>query len=172
MTIQSINPEDITSPKNKHDIVIGMNSILSEPSALGRRVLGGKSITRDLTLGDVITFDFDPGRKLHMIICHHIGKGGWAHAEKYIRTGLDYLWHSGRDDQQFSIVRIGTGLVGRRDGADAAAIHSAMATSYAPLHLFVWDPVEQIVARAALPPLRPLHAWNIAKGERRIRMAA
>ena len=171
--IVDIHQGDITDPGNKRDIIIGMNVRLAEASAIGRRVLVGKSLTRSLELGDVVTFKFDEKRDLHMVICHRLGVGGWLNAEKFLRFGLDYLWQRSANKTQFSIVKVGTGAVGRRDGADAAAIHTAMADSYLPLLLFVWNSAKQAEANVVnLPPLLPHRVWRFGEGEREIRMAA
>ena len=174
MSIVDIHLGDITDPKNKRDIIIGMNTRLAEASAIGRRVLVGKSLARNLELGDVITFKFDELRNLHMIICHTIGGGGWRGAERHIRFGLDYLWQRNQaENRKFSIVKIGAGPIGRRDGADAIAIHTAMADSFLPLHLFVRGSVTLASTNVAnLPPLQPHRIWQHSDGEREIRLAA
>lgn len=170
--IVDIHHGDITNPRNKLDIIIGMNTSLAEASAIGRRVLINKSLTRELGLGDVVTFTFDEHRNLHMLICHYLGSGGWINADKFIRLGLDHLWQCSEAETQFSIVRIGTGPVGIRDGADHAAIHTAMADSWLPLHLYIREP-KQVEARVVqFPPLKALRAWSYEKGEREIRIAA
>ncbi|MDP1689676.1 MAG: hypothetical protein Q8L52_00485 [bacterium] len=172
--IVDIHHGDITDLRNKRDIIIGMNVKLAEASAIGRRVLVDKIITRDMQLGDVITFKFDAERDLHMIICHRLGVGGWAcHADAYIRFGLDFLWQHSKGNNEFSIVKIGCGLVGRRDGADSTAIHTAMTNSFARLHLFVWDKPKRTETNVVnLPPLQPLRTWSSGRGEREIRIAA
>lgn len=174
MSIVDIHLGDITDSKNKRDIIIGMNTRLAEASAIGRRVLVGKSLTRNLELGDVVTFKFDELRNLHMIVCHTIGGGGWRGAEQHIRFGLDYLWQRNHaEDRKFSIVKIGTGPIGRRDGADVVAIHTAMADSFLPLHLFVWKSVASASANVVnLPPLEPYCVWQHREGEREIRLAS
>lgn len=172
MAIQNIVYGDITALNNQLDIVIGMNTKLAEASAIGRRVLVHKGLTRALELGDVITFKFDETRNLHMLICHHIGVGGWMLADKYIRIGLDYLGRRTSFCKHFSIVRIGTGPVGIRDKADSVAIHTAMATSYTPLHLYLFERERAEARVARFPPLKALRTWSIANGEREIRVAA
>lgn len=166
--IPDIRHGDITNPGNEADIIIGMNTRCAEASAIGRTALIGKVLSRELDLGDVITFHFDQHRDLHMLICHELGAGGWSGADQFIRTGLDHLWLRHRDRRKFSIVRIGTGPVGIRDGADAAAIHMAMATSYLPLCLYIWDG-EGVDAKAAqYPILKPSRTWSRRRGEREI----
>ncbi len=170
--IGDIRHGDITSHENKADIIIGMNTRCAEASAIGRTVLVGKILSRELELGDVVTFKFDEHRNLHLLICHELGRGGWQGAERFVRCGLDYLWQRHREKQRFSIVRIGTGPVGIRDGADASAIHTAMADSYLPVTLYIWDG-EGVEARVAqFPPLTPSRTWNFSKGEREIRLAS
>ncbi len=172
--IVDIHHRDITDPWNKRDIVIGMNTQLAEASAIGRRVLIGKSLSRDLELGNVITFKFDEHRELHMVVCHSLGAGGWDGAHQHVRCGLDYLWQRSRGgSREYSIVRIGTGPVGRRDGADFVAIHTAMADSFLPLHLFICDEEKQANANVVnLPPLQPRCVWRYSEGERELRVAA
>jgi hypothetical protein len=174
IVIQEIHYGDITNPDNRRDIIIGMNTALAEASVIGRRVLLGKTLTRPLSLGDVVTFEFDHERQLHMLICHELGKPGWRHADRYVRFGLDYLWQCDNASVDYSIVEIGTGPVGRRDRADAAAILTAMTNSFLPLHLFIHP--EQREAHMAevvgFPPLRSLRIWRVDEGEEDIRVAA
>lgn len=174
MTIKNIIPADVTGKTNKLDIVIGMNPHLAEASLLSRWVLAKMTLTRPLDLGDVITCDFDGKRRLHLIICHHLGRGGWMNAEKYVRWGFDYLWQrSALSGQEFAAVQIGTGAVGRRDGADTGLIRTAMADSFAPIHLYVWDDTEAVAAANVVAiPLRPIRMWNMHHGEKRIPMVA
>lgn len=171
MSIKDIHYGDITTPRNKHDIIIGMNTRLAQASAIGHRVLVNNFVTRELEPGDVVTFKFDEHRNLHMIICHRLCTGGWLNAEKYVRIGLDYLWQRHVFNTHFSIVRIGTGMVGIRDGADASAIHTAMTVSWAPLHLYIWNNERHEVGVEKFPPLKVLRTWSTDKGEREIRMA-
>lgn len=163
---------DITNPENKADIIIGMNTMCAEASAIGRTVLVGKILASELELGDVVTFRLNEHRDLHMLICHELNSGGWGGADQFVRFGLDYLWQRYRNKRAFSIVRIGMGPVGIRDCADAAAIHQAMATSYLPLCLYIWNG-ERVEARVAqFPILKPSRTWSRSRGEREIRVAA
>ncbi len=165
MTIMQIHDGDITASSNPHDIIIGMNTRLAEASAIGRKVLIGKKVSREIELGSVVTFQFDRGRQLHMVVCHHLAKGGWTLADRYIRFGLDYLWQRS-PAAQFSIVQIGDGKIGRRDGADVGAIMTAMASSYASLHLYIWKSEPRRVAEVQVLPLRPIRTWSMERGER------
>ena len=170
MSIRSVVVGDVTS--SSLNIIIGMNTRLGEASALGRQVLSDKSLTRELDLGEVITFDFGLNRRLHMVVCHYLGQGGWMNAEKYLRFGLDYLWQTTKPAQEFAIVQIGMGVVGRRDGADDEALRTAMATSHLPLHLYIRGEAKQAEAHASVVPLRPLRTWSPIRGEQEIRLAA
>lgn len=162
--IRDIIHDDITSRKNPGDIIIGMNTDLQDVTGIGRRFVRNLIPQAALQLGSVITFQFDEQRRVHMIICHTLGKGGWAHAPQHVRFGMDYLNHLD-DGRDYSIVRIGKGRIGRRDGADFSAIHQAMADSYLLADLYVYDmPKQEAMAEAfALP--RPLRAWSVAEGE-------
>ena len=163
--ILDIHMGDITHPFNKRDIIIGMNTKLVEASAIGRRVLVDKFATRALELGDVLTFKYDQHRHLHMVICHTIGEGGWEHADRFLRFGLDYLWQR-NPQKEFSIVKVGTGSVGIRDGADPSTLHSAMASSYLPLHLFVRPEQGEAVDRAAeIAPVPLVALWSHSRGD-------
>ena len=138
---------------------------------------------RRLSPNQPASFEFTPERNVHMIICHAIGEGGWVHADRYVRYGLDYLWQTeaaqhargGLDylmvgtQRRYSIVQIGTGRVGKRDGADHALIRSAIADSYLPVDLYVYDPaLRQLVEQAQQPPIRAFRAWHPVHGEERI----
>lgn len=175
MSIVKIYPRDIFDPRNRLDIVVGMNTTFAEASSLSLSVLEKRTLTQELELGDVITFDFNNRsmQKLHLIICSRIGSGGWKNADQYVRWGLDYLWRRSNFTQEFSIVQIGTGQVGQRDGADAAAIHTAMALSFVPTHLYVLDEVVASVATNVIAmPSRPIRIWNMHRGEKKIPMVA
>ena len=177
--IREIIPDDITAANNKSDIIIGMNSILSDVTGIGLRFVQNSVPSQALQLGSVITYDFDGKRRLHMIICHHLGEGGWDHADRYVRFGMDYLEHADRIDaygegkRDYSIVRIGTGRVGARDGADHIAINRAMAESFLTVDLYVWKRTELMAdVRAMRAPLRPHRAWSSSVGEVPLLLAA
>lgn len=87
--IEEIISGNITDPSNKRNIIIAMNTTLSEATYLAspfvtklRHALKGEEL-----LGSVLSFQFDSDRKIHMIICHKIGKGGWVGADQYVRFG-------------------------------------------------------------------------------------
>ena len=141
--IKRIVVGDITNVTNKRHIILGMNDTLEDlVNRIGRPYVEKlrASLTKPLELGSVLSFRFDQDRNLHMLVCHKIGFGGWKDADKYVRFGLDYLEHAeynGRDE--FSIVQIGTGPIGIRDGAVFHSINTAIANSYLPVTLFVRD---------------------------------
>lgn len=142
LMIERIQVGDITDGKlNPRDIIIGMNTEMLEASAIGRPFVKKVVPLKLLALGSVLTFQFDKKRKLHMIICHHHGEGGWRGAAQYVRFGMDYLWQREEDGQRnFSIVQIGHGPVGRRDGADFSKIIRAISESSLPVVLYVRNP--------------------------------
>ncbi|MBU2103619.1 hypothetical protein KKD81_00130 [Patescibacteria group bacterium] len=169
---------DITDPENKSDIIIGMNSELSDVTGIGLPFVKDAIPTRAIQLGSVITFDFDATRRLHMIICHKLGLGGWASAEQNVRFGLDYLNHVNQMEdsdkrRKFSIVNIGTGRVGVRDAADPVGIKRAIADSHLIVDLFVFTPPVMLAdVRAARAPLRPVRTWSPNFGEEHLRVSA
>ncbi len=154
--IKKIVVGDIASPENKSDIIIGMNSELGEVSALGRKVLKSDLPPPSLIdLGTVLTFKFDKSRYIHMLICHHLGSGGWRFADQYVRVGMDHLWTT-RITNDYSIVHIGTGPIGKRDGANASSILAAIASSYLFVDLFIRDGAEKLVQQPIVRPLKKL----------------
>ncbi len=165
---------DITSPNNRRDIIIGMNTNLGDVKGIGLHFARNLKLTHPLTLGGVLSFKYDEGRHLHMLVCHELGGGGWKNAERYVRFGLDYLWHSEIVEKfttrEFSIVEIGTGRVGMRDGANAPLIHQAMTFSHLELTLFVnFNNVGRVAgADAIVVPLRAYRAWTPQHGEERL----
>lgn len=164
--IKNILVGDITAPKNPADIIIGMNTALEDVTGIGLRFVRSVIPDMALDLGSVISFDFDAHRKLHMIICHRLGRGGWGHADQHVRFGMDHLNHLNDRGRDYSIVQIGTGRIGMRDGADAPAIRAAMAASYLPVNLYIFDaPGEPAVVERA--PLRALYAWHPTEGHLR-----
>lgn len=167
--IRDIKVGDITSPSNQADIIIGMNSTLSDVTGIGLPFVKQIAAIHPIVRGSVLSFTFTPERNLHMLICHGFGMVGWSNAEMHVRFGMDYLWHTD-GGRQYSIVQIGTGRVGKRDGADTAAIRSAIATSFLPVDLYVYDSaVRQVVENTmAQPPLRAFRAWHPTYGEERI----
>lgn len=171
--INDIVVGDITAKSNKSDVIIGMNSELRDVTGIGLRFVKNAVPTKLLKLGTVISYDFDEFRKIHMIICHHLRPGGWAGAEEHVRFGLDFLNHVS-DGQSHSIVQIGTGRVGKRDGANPALIRTAMADSHLPVKLFVYEPREalEMVERVDIPPMKPFRAWSVAEGIVPLRLAA
>ncbi len=163
---------DITSPQNLSDIVIGMNSQLQDVTGIGLQFVRSMIPAEVIKLGTVISFDFDTNRKLHMIICHDLGKGGWNNSDRFVRFGLDYLYHLDNEGRTYSIVQVGTGRVGKRDGANPATILTAISTSFLPLDLYIFTPPEGESVRAELPVLTPLTAWTHMGGEVRLNIPA
>ena len=106
-----------------------------------------------------------------MLICHDIGAGGWKNAPQFVRFGMDFLWHT-EQTRKYSIVQIGTGRVGYRDGADNGAIRTAIANSFLPVVLFVYDAKKRMPAHAALAPLKPFRAWTPTHGVEEIHCVA
>jgi hypothetical protein len=166
---------DITSPKNPADIIIGMNNTLKDVTGIGRPYLERIAAAHPIKLGSVISFKFDSEdqRKIHMLICHKLGLGGWNEADRFVRFGLDYLDHTELNNKKFSIVNIGTGRVGKRDGARPADILTSITNSFLPLTLYIWDRPEQEAAADSIAlPLVPYRMWNMETGEESIRLVA
>ena len=171
--IKNILVGNILAPENKFDIVIGMNTAFDDVRGIGKPFVERINKTRKIRLGTVVTFDYDGRRELHMIVCHRLGKGGWKNAEQYVRFGMDYLWKSD-PVSKYSIVNIGTGRVGIRDGADHAAIRSAIASSFLPVDLYILNERERIPAEATatVMPFKPIRMWDMEAGEVPIQAAA
>lgn len=82
---------------------------------------------------------------------------------------MDYLRQTEGPTEEFSIVQIGTGRVGIRDGADAVAIRTAMATSFLPADLFIYQKPETVAKHAkVLVPLQAYRHFHPIYGEERI----
>ncbi len=166
--IEDILVGDITGSDNPRDIIIGMNTELQEVHGIGKPFVREIEAVYPLQLGSVLSFEFDDRRHLHMIVCHCLGRNGWSQSDRYVRFGMDYLWRRDGETRQFSIVKIGTGRIGKRDGADHAAIHTAMATSYLPVHLFLYEAGEAVAADIGLrmpTTLRAYRRWDMTHGE-------
>lgn len=160
---------DILNPSNPNDIIIGMNTELKEVFGIGLPFTWQIQHKQPIPLGTVFSFEFDKERRLHLIICHKIGTDGWTGADKYIRFGMDYLWHTEPSNRTFSMVKVGTGHIGKRDGANVPDIMSAIASSHLPVTLYVYTPLEKeaVEARAQTPPstLTAYRSWNFQEGE-------
>lgn len=167
--IKEIIVGDITSKDNRADIIIGMNSQLHDVTGIGTPFVNKVKTAHPIDLGGVLSFKFDEGRHVHMIICHHLGKDGWIGAEMHVRFGLDYLWKTEGNRRKFSIVQVGTGRVGTRDGADPVSIRTAMATSFLQVKLFIHNPLETKAAHVSLKrPMVAYRAWHPTMGEERL----
>jgi len=168
--INDIKVGDITSPENRADIIIGMNTKLQDVTGIGLPFVKKINALHPIDLGSVLSFKFDDDRNVHMIICHRLGdNGGWKDADMHVRFGMDYLWHTERNGRKFSTVQIGTGRVGVRDGADPVCIRTAMATSHLPVTLFVFNPRETVAAVIELErPMTAYRAWHPVHGEERL----
>ena len=169
--IVDVEVGDITAPENPRDIIIGMNATLSDVTGIGLPFVRKITTLYPITLGSVLSFEFDTSRHVHMLICHDIGAGGWKNAPQFVRFGMDFLWHT-EQTRKYSIVQIGTGRVGYRDGADNGAIRTAIANSFLPVVLFVYDAKKRMPAHAALAPLKPFRAWTPTHGVEEIHYAA
>lgn len=167
--IGEIRFDDITGSNNPGHIIIGMNSALRDVRGIGRRFVGSANTTQPIDLGSVLSFKFDARRNLHMIICHHLGEGGWHEADKYVRFGLDHLWQNEAPGQRFSVVQIGAGRIGRRDGANHQAIRTAIDESHLTADLYVSPNMgsQQVAARAPAE-LIAFRAWHPTLGEERL----
>lgn len=170
--IKHIRVGNILDPENQADIIIGMNLEFKDVRGIGRPFIDRIRRTRAITLGSVVTFDYDGTRQLHMLVCHQIGKDGWASADAYVRYGLDYLWKFD-PERKYSIVDIGTGRVGTRDGADQMLIHRAIADSHLETDLFVLDQRERISTEAVVRPgpQKPLWMGDVVQGRIPIQVA-
>ncbi len=162
--IKDIKSGNILSDRNPADVIIGMNSELEDVLGIGRAYVEKIRTTNALSLGAVVSFEMRGDRELHMLICHKLGKGGWKNADQFVRYGMDYLWQK-RPDRLYSIVNIGTGRVGKRDGADAVAIRSAIASSFLQADLYIYnEELEQEPAHNVVS-LRPFRIWQMDGGE-------
>ncbi len=154
---------DITSPQYNRDIIIAMNSTLDDVRGIGKPFVDGKFLQDgSVELGSVLTYDYAPERRLHMIICHKLGVGGWIDAAEYVRFGMDHLWFHERG-RRYSIVNIGEGRVGKRDGADVPSINAAIATSHLKVVQFSLGG-EKNVVELALQKVVPLFVWQPSSG--------
>jgi hypothetical protein len=164
--IKDIKVGDITSPNNPAHIIIGMNSHLNDVTGIGRPFVNKITTAHPVKLGSVLSFRFDATRNLHMLVCHHLGKGGWANSDMHVRYGMDYLWQTEKPTEDFSIVSIGTGRIGIRDGADAVAIRTAMANSYLPADLYIhFEPEKFTVDNANQMILKAYRHFHPIYGE-------
>lgn len=158
---------DILNPDVTDDIIIGMNSALGEVQGIGLPFTWQIQHTKPLKLGTVFSFELGADRKLHMIICHHLGEGGWEDSDRYLRFGMDYLRQT-EGPRPCSMVKVGTGHIGKRDGADVPKILSAIADSHLAVTLYVYRPpgLVAVEAHAALPLPRLVayRSWNIEEG--------
>lgn len=164
---------DITHPNNRRDIIIAMNTKLADVTKIGRPFVEGKYLKNgELELGSVLTYNFESSgrRRLHMMICHKLGEGGWDNAPQYLRFGLDHLWFNNRQ-RRFSVVAIGTGRVGKRDGANVSDINTALATAHLEMTLFIQGE-ERIAIATALRQIVPSKVWQPSYGSEELQVAA
>lgn len=160
---------DITHPDNRDDIIIGMNVKLSEVTSIGLPFVNQIDLKHALVPGSVLSFPFRDGRFLHMLICHELGVGGWEGAAEHVRYGLDYLRHT-EPLRSYSIVKIGSGKIGKRDGANVSEMIGAIANSNLPVVLYVYDAAAEATLQRVIemPPLRASRAWHPVYGEERV----
>lgn len=160
---------DIESPLNPRDVIIGMNRDLSERTPFAISVSNRHKIVTPVEMGSVLSFEYRDGRKVHMLVCHEIGQGGWNDADKYVRWCLDYLWYTA-PERQYSVVHIGTGRIGKRDGADGAAIMTALAQSHLEMVLYQKSTLNQEALPAVVQPalIHAYRLWQPSKGEMRL----
>lgn len=171
--IRSQKVGNILSPHNPCDVIIAMNDRFADVHGIGKQFVAQIRRTREIKLGAVVSFDLDSRRELHMLICHRIGLAGWSNAHQYVRYGMDYLQMTS-PGRQYSIVDIGTGRVGKRDGADDMLIRTAITMSFLPVDMYILDDKERLPAEALadVVPIRPLRMWDMLSGEDKIRVAA
>ena len=171
--IEDIIIGDITSPQNRRDIIIGMNTDLNDVTGIGLRFVKNLIPLKALEPGSVLTSDFDDQRKIHMLICHRLGPAYWYNADQHVRFGMDYLHYTNNSGRKYSIVQIGTGRIGQRDKADHAAIRKAMEESYLPVNLHILDiRSAEAISYANRAPLVATAAWNHRHGPIPLQLAA
>ena len=169
--IKDIVVGDITSPDNPADIIIAMNTTMEDLTELAKRFAKRlPAVEEPFELGSVLSFRFDQSRNIHMLICHRIGFGGWESADKYVRFGLDYLWNMDNEvnetpERKYSIVKIGTGPIGLRDGADSVAIRTAIDTSYLPVTMWIRDPELGYAVTKTIEPRYVYRTWSPTVGQ-------
>lgn len=121
-----------------------MNTTLEDLTLLGSEYAGSlsKKLTHPIELGSVLSFDMNGGgRMLHMLICHHIGYQGWREAPRFIKFCLNKIEQDKRlygttGKMGFSIVHIGNGPIGTRDGSDPEENLRAIKESRLPVTLY------------------------------------
>ncbi len=71
------------------------------------------------TLGEVLSYPF--GEKIfYALVCHSLDEGGWRNTPKIARECLDQIECA--DDEEIAVVLMGSGPIGRMQGADVDAI--------------------------------------------------
>ncbi|MBU6321646.1 MAG: hypothetical protein KGI78_01800 [Patescibacteria group bacterium] len=146
-----------------------MNDSFEDVQGIGLPFIERIRRTRAIRLGSVVTFDYDGERQLHMLICHRLGRNGWVDAERHVRYSLDWL-NQFAPERQYSIVDIGTGRVGKRDGANPAVIRRAMGNSHLPVTLFIFPELAKARVEMRMP-VRPLVVWDRELGPAEIPFA-
>ncbi len=147
------------------DIIIGMNTTLGQLDSLLLPKRWHEGLASPFAPGSVLSFKLDRMRKLHMLICHHLGDDGWKDADRYVRIGMDHLWLKYKDHRDFSIVQIGAGRVGKAGGADFNKIREAMETSFLPVTLVMHEanrPVD--ISSIKSTQLSPPEVWSPMTG--------
>lgn len=172
-TNSNVNPLDLL--KSKRSVIVGMSTSLKNTSCLGGRTLGGRHLFSGygLGLGDIVTYELDEVRKLHVVACYNLGAGGWLNADRYLTIGLNHLWWC-NPRADYSIIEPGTEPQCIRYGADHAQIYRAMEQSFPRLFLYRQGRELRLqatdTALSVQPPLRPLSVWHVNSGEHSLRM--
>lgn len=160
-------PRDISQipSTDPSDIIVGMNPMLDELTDI---VLpkGWRSKNRaPFPLGGVVSFKLNSKQLLHMLICHNLGVGGWEQADRYVRIAMDHLWSIYGSSRYFSMVEIGKGKIGSRDGADHEAIHTAIANSWLSVDLYIFESSQPVAIQTITPKqLRAHSSWSPLSG--------
>ena len=77
-------------------------------------------------LGEVLTHK-DGDKTFYALVCHSVFHNGWSGTPRWVRKCLDQI--DVPTDTEIAVVLMGSGPVGRGNGADVAAIINAMEKS-------------------------------------------
>jgi hypothetical protein len=135
--IQNVVRGDILLSGRKH-ILFGVNTEGYNDAGfagmIARRYLPQIANTGPMNLGDKLEFEAE-GKTFHALVCHSLGVDGWTNAPRVIEETLNRIQLPA--GEMLASIAMGSGLIGKMQGADPIEILGALHRSKPPIELYV-----------------------------------
>lgn len=128
MIINRISGDIFKAPQNHIAFAVNTQGFNDDGFAgqVSKRVWPELAETGGNQLGEVLTLTKD-GKTYHALVCHSFDGSGWKETPKVVRECLDKI--DVPDHEEIAVVLMGSGPIGRINGANIEAILKSMEES-------------------------------------------